>query len=128
MLADGSIVECSKEQRPELFEAQRLSLGLLGVATRIRVDVMPAYHLEERIERVPLAAAIEQFEDVARTHRHAEFFVFPYADEVIMKTLHPAAEAGDVQGAVVERRNDLQILLRRDRRGARPSRACCSGS
>ena len=66
MLADGSIVECSKEHRPELFEAQRLSLGLLGVATRIRVNVMPAYHLEERIERVPLAAAIEQFETVAR--------------------------------------------------------------
>ncbi|HEY7640479.1 MAG TPA: D-arabinono-1,4-lactone oxidase [Steroidobacteraceae bacterium] len=94
MLADGSIVECSKEQRPELFEAQRLSLGLLGVATRIRVTLMPAYHLEERIERVPIAAAIEHFEEVARTHRHAEFFVFPYADEVIMKTLHPAAEAG----------------------------------
>ncbi len=93
MLADGSVVECSKDQRPELFEAQRLSLGLLGVATRIRVSVMPAYHLEERIERVPLAAAIEQFDNMAQTHRHAEFFVFPYADEVIMKTLHPAAEA-----------------------------------
>jgi FAD-linked oxidoreductase len=97
MLADGSIVECSKEHRPELFEAQRLSLGLLGIATRIRVNIMPAYHLEERIERVPLAAAIAQFEDMARTYRHAEFFVFPYADEVIMKTLHPAAEADAVK-------------------------------
>lgn len=95
VLADGSIVECSTEQRPELFEAQRLSLGLLGVATRIRVDILPAYHLEERVERVPFAAAIENFENVARTHRHAEFFVFPYADEVIMKTLHPAAEPRD---------------------------------
>jgi FAD-linked oxidoreductase len=94
MLADGSIVECSKQQRPELFEAQRLSLGLLGIATRIRVSIMPAYHLEERIDRVPFAAALEQFESVARTHRHAEFFVFPHADEVIMKTLHPAAENG----------------------------------
>jgi FAD-linked oxidoreductase len=94
MLADGSVVECSKEQRPELFEAQRLSLGLLGIATRIRVSIMPAYHLEERIERVPFAAAIEHFAEVAQTHRHAEFFVFPYADEVIMKTLHPAADAG----------------------------------
>jgi FAD-linked oxidoreductase len=95
VLADGSIVECSKQRRSELFEAQRLALGLLGVATRIRVDIMPAFHLEERIERVPLAAAIEQFETVARTLRHAEFFVFPYADEVIMKTLHPVEEPGD---------------------------------
>jgi FAD-linked oxidoreductase len=94
VLADGSVVECSKEHRPELFAAQRLALGLLGVATRIRVNIMPAFHLEERIDRLPFAAAIEQFETLARKYRHAEFFVFPYADDVIMKTLHPVAEAG----------------------------------
>ena len=30
MLADGSVVTCSKNERPDLFEAQRLSLGLLA--------------------------------------------------------------------------------------------------
>jgi hypothetical protein len=29
------------------------------------------------------------FEAVAAAHRHAEFFVFPYADQVILKTLQP---------------------------------------
>ena len=52
MLADGSVVTCSASERPDLFEAQRLSLGLLGVATRIEIDVLPAYHLEERVERI----------------------------------------------------------------------------
>jgi FAD/FMN-containing dehydrogenase len=85
-----------------------LSLGLLGVATRIRVSILPAYHLEERIERVPLAAAVEQFEDVARAHRHAEFFVFPYADEVIMKTLHPATE----NGALKEQTSSDETIFR----------------
>lgn len=95
MLADGSVVECSPGEHSELFEAQRLSLGLLGVATRIRVDLVPAFHLEERIERMPLAAALEQFDSIAAAHRHAEFFVFPYSDQVILKTLHPApAEDG----------------------------------
>src|SRR4029077_18914752 len=32
VLADGSVVTCSASERPELFQAQRLSLGLLGVA------------------------------------------------------------------------------------------------
>jgi FAD-linked oxidoreductase len=94
LLADGSVVECSASERPELFEAQRLALGLLGVATRIRVSVMPAFFLEERVTRLPFAAALEQFADIAATHRHAEFFVFPYADDVIMKTLHPVADDG----------------------------------
>ena len=89
MLADGTVRECSPEQDPELFQAQRLSLGLTGVATRIRVDVVPAFQLEERIARMPFDAAAERFAELARQHRHAEFFYFPYADDVILKTLHP---------------------------------------
>jgi FAD-linked oxidoreductase len=89
VLADGSVVECSRDSQPELFEAQRLSLGLLGVATRVRIDVLPAYRLEQRIERVRLDEVCERFADIAQRHRHAEFFVFPYSDQVILKTLHP---------------------------------------
>jgi FAD-linked oxidoreductase len=89
VLADGSIVECSADADPELFAAQRLSLGLLGIATRIRIDVLPAFRLEERIERMRIEEAVERFDEIARSHRHAEFFVFPYADDVILKTLQP---------------------------------------
>jgi FAD/FMN-containing dehydrogenase len=53
MTADGAIVECGPDQNPELYQAQRLSLGLLGVAVEIRIHVVPAYHLEERVERRP---------------------------------------------------------------------------
>jgi FAD-linked oxidoreductase len=95
MLADGSVVECSPDERPQMFEAQRLSLGLLGVVTRIKVDILPAYHLEERIERVPFAEVLERFDSLAASMRHAEFFIFPYTDQVILKTLHPT-EADEV--------------------------------
>jgi FAD-linked oxidoreductase len=91
-LADGSIVECSADVQPELFQAQRLSLGLLGIATRIRVDVLPAYRLEEKVTRLGFDEAVERFDEIARSHRHAEFFAFPYADEVILKTLHPSED------------------------------------
>jgi FAD-linked oxidoreductase len=94
MLADGSVVACSKSERPDLFEAQRLSLGLLGVATRIEVEVMPAYHLEERIESHHIDAVAERWDDLARANRHVEFWVFPYGDQVILKTLDPAPDEG----------------------------------
>jgi len=94
MLADGSVVECSAHVHPELFQAQRLSLGLLGISLRIRVTLAPAFHLEEKIQRWSLAAAVEQFAEIALAHRHAEFFVFPYADEVILKTLQPTSDDG----------------------------------
>jgi len=89
MLADGSLVECDARTNPDLFQAQRLSLGLLGVATRIRIDALPAYHLEERIEARPLGEMAERWQELANETRHFEFFVFPYADTVIFKTLQP---------------------------------------
>jgi FAD/FMN-containing dehydrogenase len=77
VLADGSVVRCDAQERPELFQAQRLSLGLLGVATEIELEVLPAYHLEERLEKRPLEAVLEGFDDWAGANRHIEFFVFP---------------------------------------------------
>ena len=92
MLADGSVVECSAAQHPQLFQAQRVSLGLLGISLSIRVAVVQAMRLEENIRRVPLGEIVEQFPALAARHRHVEFFVFPYADEVILKTLHPTLD------------------------------------
>ncbi len=89
VMADGSVVETHRGQDPDLFEAQRLSLGLFGVAVAATIDVLPAYRLEERVQKKPMAWIYENFADLAERHRHAEFFVFPYADEAIVKTLHP---------------------------------------
>ena len=97
MLADGSVVICSATERPDLFEAQRLSLGLLGVALAIEIDVLPAYHLEERVESHHIDAVAERWDDLAANNRHVEFFVFPYGDQVILKTLNPAAAEGPLR-------------------------------
>ncbi len=97
MLADGAVVTCSRTERPDLFEAQRLSLGLLGVATRIEVEVTPAYCLEERVESHHIDAVAERWDDLARANRHVEFWVFPYGDQVILKTLNPAPEEGPLK-------------------------------
>ncbi len=96
MLADGSLAICDADNNPDLFQAQRLSLGMFGVATRIRINVLPAYYLEERVERRPLAEMAERWEELAAQTRHFEFFVFPYADKVIFKSLHPAEGDGEM--------------------------------
>ncbi|KSB91216.1 FAD-linked oxidoreductase [Caulobacter vibrioides] len=94
--ADGRLVECGPGLEPELYQAQRLSLGLLGVAVAIRINVVPAYCLEERVSRMPLAEVFERIDELAAATRHMEFWVFPYSDDVIFKTLHPVpAEAAD---------------------------------
>jgi FAD-linked oxidoreductase len=94
VLADGSVVECDRDREPDLFEAQRVSLGALGVMSRVKLAVLPAYRLRETLRRAPLAEILEQWDELTRAHRHVEFFVFPYADEALLKILEPA-EAGD---------------------------------
>ena len=97
MTHDGSIVSCSPTENVDLFEAQRLSLGLLGVATRIEIDVLPAYHLEERLEVYPLDEIAERWDQLAAENRHVEFFVFPYADLAMLKILHPKPSEGEMR-------------------------------
>lgn len=91
---DGSVTACDAEIEPDLFRAQQISLGMLGVATEVRMAVLPAYHLHERVEKQPLDAVLAGFDDWALQHRHAEFFVFPYADNAMMKYLHPGEDDG----------------------------------
>lgn len=97
VLADGRTVNCSPEEAPALFEAQRLSLGLMGVVTQIQIDVLPAYHLEERLLSMSLDEVEQRWDELAATNRHAEFFVFPYGDYAIVKTLNPAPAEGELK-------------------------------
>lgn len=85
--AAGTSHLCSRTENPDLFEAQRLSLGLLGVVTEIDAALVPAFHLSERIEKQPFALVREAFDQWTRDHRHAEFWIFPHAETAIVKKL-----------------------------------------
>jgi len=87
--ADGEAHWCDADTNPDLYQAQRLSLGLFGVATEIEVAVVPAFHLAERIEKRRREEIYESYDELARRHRHIEFWLFPHSDHVILKTLDP---------------------------------------
>ena len=85
--ADGEARWCDAGTSADLYQAQRLSLGMFGIATEIEVAVVPAFHLAERIEKRRWEDVRESYDDLARQHRHIEFWFFPHADHVILKTL-----------------------------------------
>jgi FAD-linked oxidoreductase len=95
VMADGSLVECDGAHEPDLFEAARLGLGMLGVMQRVKLAVVSAFRLRETLSRAPLAQILEQWDDLAACHRHVEFFVFPYADQALLKILDVACEGDD---------------------------------
>jgi FAD/FMN-containing dehydrogenase len=78
----------------DLFQAHRVSLGALGVMARAKLSVLPAFLLRETLRRAPLEDLLDSWDDLIRTHRNVEFFIFPYAKEALLKILDPV-EAGD---------------------------------
>src|SRR5690606_26789526 len=58
---------------------------------------LPAYHLEERLEVLPLDEIAERWDELAAASRHVEFFVFPYADLAMLKNLHPVPSEGEMR-------------------------------
>lgn len=102
--ADGAIRELSAEDDPDALRALRVALGSLGVFTALRLRLLPAYRLHERIRCQPIDVCLEQLEDEIRGHRHFEFFWMPHKDVAEMKTLHPtSAEPSDLPGRPYER-------------------------
>ena len=118
--ADGATRWCDAATEADLYQAQRLSLGMFGIATEIEVAVVPAYHLEERVEKRRWSEVRESYDELASQHRHIEFWLFPHADDVILKTLTPCAWAKRrIDGTRVSGRRLPSAICRR-----RPSTIC----
>lgn len=102
VLADGSYVECDAAAEPDLFQAARVSLGMIGVIEQVRLALKPAYRLRETLRRVALEDVLGQWDELNAAHRHVEFFVFPYADHALLKILDPVERGDDRPGLDIE--------------------------
>lgn len=85
VLADSTVVTCSAEEKPDLFAAARIGLGVLGVISKVTLQVVPAFVLaaEEKPDR--LDAVLERVDEEAAANDHFEFFWFPHGQSVLTK-------------------------------------------
>ncbi len=85
VLADGSVVTCSRSERPDLFNAARVGLGALGVISTITLQCVPSFVLQASEAPGRLDAVLEQFDDLCAVEDHVEFHWFTHSDRVILK-------------------------------------------
>jgi FAD/FMN-containing dehydrogenase len=85
VLADGSVVSCSPQQRPDLFNAARVSLGALGVISAVTLRCVPAFTLAADERPMPLAEVTARFTEFAADNDHFEFYWFPYGRNALVK-------------------------------------------
>jgi FAD-linked oxidoreductase len=99
---DGGVAECDAATDPDLFQAARVGLGMLGVMTQVKLALKPAYRLRETLRAAPLDAVLSDWDALTAAHRHVEFFVFPYADKALLKILDPVEAGDDPPGSDIE--------------------------
>jgi L-gulono-1,4-lactone dehydrogenase len=85
VLADGSIVTCSADERPDLFGAARVGLGALGIISTVTLRCEPAFVLAADERPEPIDALLERFDDLVDEHDHVEFHWFPYGRNALLK-------------------------------------------
>ncbi|HKN53003.1 MAG TPA: D-arabinono-1,4-lactone oxidase [Amycolatopsis sp.] len=85
VLADGSIVNCSADERPDLFAAAKVGLGALGVISTVTLQCEPAFALQAVERPEPLEQVLEGFHDFAAENDHFEFYWFPYGRNALVK-------------------------------------------
>jgi FAD-linked oxidoreductase len=85
VLADGSVVACSADENPELFNAARVSVGALGVLATVTLQCVPAFTLAADERPMALEEVLARFGEFAAANDHFEFYWFPYGKNALVK-------------------------------------------
>ncbi|NYG06427.1 FAD-linked oxidoreductase [Phycicoccus badiiscoriae] len=85
VLADGSVLACSAEVEPEVFQAARVGLGALGVITEVELQCVPAFRLHAKEFGADLFEVLERLEEDVERHDHVDMHWFPLTDRVLVK-------------------------------------------
>ena len=92
LTASGEILNCSRTENSEIFAAGRVSLGSLGILTKITMQNRPRFKLKEHIQLCTVADMMQFIQRWKHQHRHIECFVFSHAEKLMLKTLDETDE------------------------------------
>ncbi len=86
VLPSGEVAECSRDQRPELFHAARVSLGAFGVLSQATLQNRPLERVRKVVTLVDTEQLLRDWPGLASQHRNAEFLVLPFTGKSALIT------------------------------------------
>ena len=82
--ADGSVLNCSKKENTDVFEAARVSLGALGIVTEVTMQNLPSYRMKRETWTAPFEEVMETADDIAKSNRNFEFYYIPFSGTCLL--------------------------------------------
>ncbi|WP_331769701.1 FAD-binding protein (plasmid) [Embleya sp. NBC_00888] len=128
-LADGRTLEVDEATDPDTWRAARVSVGALGVVTAVTLQAVPAFTLGAVDTTAPLAATLDNLDELVDGNDHFGFFTFPHSPLAMTKTWNRTAASPSPRSRLGEWFHDMFLsnyaywgvcLLGRSRRGLIP--------
>ncbi|MGH7898172.1 MAG: D-arabinono-1,4-lactone oxidase, partial [Candidatus Binatia bacterium] len=94
----GELLDIDRTSRPELFNAARVSLGALGIASRFTVQCRDAFRLKERMELRKTEEFLEEIDDLVENNQHWEMQVLTHSDYALGIWLNETDEPANSSG------------------------------
>lgn len=112
--ANGEVLECSRGQHEDLFNAARTSFGALGAVSQIGMRTRAAYKLREHTWMMPLQEGLERAAQLRDEHRHFEMYALPHADYIqgitLDETQAPDSPPSAVNSSEAEFRRVAKVI------------------
>ena len=82
--ADGSVVSITEDDG-DVFDAARVSLGALGIATAVTLQCVPAFLLHAHEAPMALPDVLDDLDSLVDGNDHFEFYWFPHTEQTMTK-------------------------------------------
>ena len=102
----GETLVCSEHKNREIFKAAQISLGALGVITRIKLRLVPTFKLKYVSAKADLNDTLLNLDKYKEENRNFEFYWFPFTKTVQLKFVNKTAEAVK-NGGWIKKFNDV---------------------
>lgn len=89
VLANGEVLTCSREHHTDFFHAAGVSLGMLGIVVKVKLRIVPAQTHELNVRKERLMNVLQNLDSYKNNHDHCEFYLFPYSENIQLKTMNP---------------------------------------
>jgi L-gulono-1,4-lactone dehydrogenase len=105
--ADGSVVDCSRDQNADVYSAARVGLGSLGVVSTVTLQCVPAFVLRSVQTPRGLDEVLEKLDDLTSDNQHFEFFWIPHSNRVLSITNNRTESPPHPPGRISAYYNDM---------------------
>ena len=82
---DGSIIEATAEDNPEVLDAARVGLGALGIVSTVTLQAVPAFRLHAIEEPMKVDELLADFDGYMSSADHVEFYWVPHTGWALTK-------------------------------------------